>query len=85
MKLTLFRGKALSTAVSRKSHNTNVKSTSPAQRHPSTNQLLAHGLQDITATRATNKKKQAITCKIRSAYYHWRKSRESRILKKVNS
>lgn len=31
-------------------------------------ELLAHGLQDITATRATNKEKQAITGKIRSAY-----------------
>lgn len=68
MKLTRFTGEAFSTAVSRKSHNTNIyiykKSTSPAPRHPSTHRLLAHGLQDITATRATSKEKQALQVRL---------------------
>lgn len=70
-----------------KSHNTNIyifkKSTSPAQRHPSTHRRLAHGLQDITATRATSKEKQALQVRL-EVHINTGKSRESRVLQQVN-
>ncbi len=88
MSLTRFTSEAFSTAVSRKITQYKyiyiLKSTSPAQRHPSTHRLLAHGLQDITATRATSKEKQALQVRL-EVHINTGKSRESRVLQQVNS